>query len=131
MIYEFGWPHDGWDRIAAGIVAGHINECGAQATGGNTGVDWESLDYVNIGYPSIEAYPNGEFVVTKHVTLGGRVTVATVTEQLVYEMGDPSVHNARRYRRLLHDKAGTGGRGGGGRSRWVRTNNFHRLSIIR
>ena len=59
MIYEFGWPDDRWDRIAAGIVAGHINECGAQATGGNTGVDWQSLDYVNIGYPIIEAYPNG------------------------------------------------------------------------
>ncbi len=90
MIYEFGWPQDGWDRIAAGIVAGHINECGAQASGGNTGVDWQSLDFVNIGYPIIEAYPDGQFVVTKHASLGGRVTVATVTEQLVYEMGDPS-----------------------------------------
>ena len=84
-------PHFALDQnVAAGIVAGHINECGAQASGGNTGVDWQSLDFVNIGYPIIEAYPDGQFVVTKHASLGGRVTVATVTEQLVYEMGDPS-----------------------------------------
>ncbi len=90
MIFEFGWEPDEQDRIASGIVAGHINECGAQASGGNTGIDWESIDFVNIGYPIIEAFPNGEFVVTKHENLGGRVSVATVTEQLVYEMGDPA-----------------------------------------
>lgn len=89
MIHEFGWAADEWDRIAAGIVAGHINECGAQASGGNTGVDWRTIDYVEIGYPIIEAYPDGAFVVTKHEGTGGRVTRATVTEQLVYEMGDP------------------------------------------
>jgi hypothetical protein len=89
MVHAFGWAWDDWDRIAAGIVAGHINECGAQATGGNTGVDWQTIDYVDIGYPIIEAYPDGTFVVTKHEGTGGRVTRATVTEQLVYEMGDP------------------------------------------
>ncbi|MBI4512921.1 MAG: DUF1446 domain-containing protein [Gemmatimonadetes bacterium] len=89
MIHEFEWRGDDWDRIAAGIVAGHINECGAQASGGNTGVDWQTIDFVNIGYPIIEAYPDGSFVVTKHAGTGGRVTRATVTEQLVYEMGDP------------------------------------------
>jgi hypothetical protein len=90
MMFEHGWSRDDWDNLAAGVVAGHINECGAQTTGGNTGVDWESIDYVDIGYPIIEARAGGDFVVTKHEALGGRVTVATVTEQLLYEMGDPS-----------------------------------------
>ncbi len=90
MMFEHGWPRDDWDKLAAGVVAGHINECGAQATGGNTGVDWQSVDYVDIGYPIIESQASGEFVVTKHESLGGRVTEATVTEQLLYEMGDPS-----------------------------------------
>ncbi len=90
MMFEHGWPRDDWDKLAAGVVAGHINECGAQATGGNTGVDWQSIDYVDIGYPIIESHANGEFVVTKHEKLGGRVTAATVAEQLLYEMGDPS-----------------------------------------
>lgn len=89
MIHAFGWRQDDWDKIAAGIVAGHINECGAQASGGNTGVDWQTIDFVEIGYPIIEAHPDGTFVVTKHPGTGGRVTRATVTEQLVYEMGDP------------------------------------------
>ncbi len=90
MMFEHGWAADDWDKLAAGVVAGHINECGAQATGGNTGVDWQSIDYSDIGYPIIESRSNGEFVVTKHEELGGRVTVPTVTEQLLYEMGDPS-----------------------------------------
>ncbi len=90
MMFEHGWDATDWHKLAAGVVAGHINECGAQATGGNTGVDWQSIDYSDIGYPIVDSFPNGEFVVTKHEGLGGRVTVATVTEQLVYEMGDPS-----------------------------------------
>ncbi len=90
MMFEHGWKAEDWDKLAAGVVAGHINECGAQATGGNTGVDWRSVDYVDIGYPIIESRPDGDFIVTKHESLGGRVTVATVTEQLLYEMGDPS-----------------------------------------
>lgn len=90
LIHEFGWGEDDWDRLAAGVVAGHINECGAQASGGNTLVDWRRVDLVRPGYPIIEASPDGTFVVTKHPRLGGRVTWATVTEQLVYEMGDPT-----------------------------------------
>jgi hypothetical protein len=90
LIHEFGWAEDDWDRIAAGIVAGHVNECGAQAAGGNTLYDWRSVDLVAPGYPIIEASPDGSFVVTKHPDLGGRVSWATVTEQLVYEMGDPT-----------------------------------------
>ncbi len=90
MIFEHGWARDDWHKIATGVVAGHINECGAQATGGNTGVDWQSIDYSDIGYPIVESQADGAFVVTKHTGLGGRVTVATVTEQLLYEMGDPA-----------------------------------------
>ncbi len=88
MIYEFNW--DDWDRMAAGTVAGHIIECGAQTTGGNSQFDWQSIpDFWDIGYPVIEASEDGTFIVTKHKATGGRVSVATVTEQLMYEMGDP------------------------------------------
>ena len=90
MMHELGWGAEDWDRIAAGIVAGHINECGAQAAGGNTLYDWRSVDLVEPGYPIVEMDEDGSFVVTKHPDLGGRVTWATVTEQLVYEMGDPT-----------------------------------------
>jgi hypothetical protein len=90
MAYEFGWKTDDWDRISAGAVAGHVIECGAQCTGGNCQVDWETMpDYAGIGYPIIEAEPDGTFVITKHPNTGGRVTVAGVTEQLLYEIGDP------------------------------------------
>lgn len=90
MMHSFGWRLDDHDRIAAGVVAGHINECGAQASGGNCLADWRSIaDLENVGYPIIEASPDGSFVVTKHGGTGGRVSLATVKEQLVYEMGDP------------------------------------------
>jgi hypothetical protein len=92
LVHEHGWAADDWDRIAAGIVAGHINECGAQGAGGNTLLDWQGVDLVTPGYPIIESAPDGSFVVTKHPGLGGRVTWATVTEQLVYEMGDPAAY---------------------------------------
>ena len=90
LMFEHGWAADDWDRIAAGVVAGHINECGAQATGGNTLFDWQGVDLAAPGYPIIEMSADGSFVVTKHEDLGGRVTWATVSEQLVYEMGDPA-----------------------------------------
>jgi hypothetical protein len=91
MIHEFGWSPDDWDRLAAGVVAGHINECGAQASGGNCLIDWETMpDLAGIGYPVIEAHADGGFVVTKHEGTGGRITPAVVKEQLLYEMGDPS-----------------------------------------
>ncbi|MEN8144067.1 MAG: acyclic terpene utilization AtuA family protein [Gemmatimonadota bacterium] len=89
LAFEFGWPEDDWDRLAAGVVAGHINECGCQAAGGNSLFDWRSIDLVTPGYPIIEASEDGSFIVTKHPDLGGRVSWASVTEQLVYEMGDP------------------------------------------
>lgn len=91
MIHEFGWSEDDWDKIAAGTVAGHILECGAQSSGGNFSADWKSVrDFVNIGFPIAEAYPTGEFVITKHPKTGGRVSRATVAEQLLYEIGDPT-----------------------------------------
>ena len=88
--HEFGWGATDWDRLAAGIVAGHIIECGAQCSGGNCLYDWQSIpDLANVGYPLVEASADGSFVVTKHPNTGGRVSVRSVTEQLVYEMGDP------------------------------------------
>jgi hypothetical protein len=90
MIYEFGWSWEDWNKLAAGVVAGHINECGAQATGGNFLGDWQSLpNLAEIGFPIIEAYPDRTFVVTKHEGTGGAVTRETVSEQLLYEIGDP------------------------------------------
>lgn len=89
LIHEFGWAVDDWDLIAKGVVAGHINECGCQASGGNSLVDWRQIDLTVPGYPIIEAKGDGSFIVTKHPDLDGRVTWATVSEQLVYEMGDP------------------------------------------
>jgi hypothetical protein len=90
LVHEFGWPRDSWDLIAAGTVAGHIIECGAQCSGGNLLKDWRRVRGLeNPGFPIVEAADDGTFVVTKHPGTGGTVTVASVTEQLVYEMGDP------------------------------------------
>ena len=90
MIHEFGWGRRDWNKLAAGTVAGHIIECGAQCSGGNCMVNWERIPHMeDPGYPIIEAERDGRFVVTKHDGTGGRVTVPSVTEQLVYEMGDP------------------------------------------
>jgi hypothetical protein len=91
MIHAFGWSADDHDRIAHGVVAGHINECGAQASGGNALVDWWAIPAMEeVGFPIIEARPDGSFTVTKHDATGGRVSRAVVTEQLLYEMGDPA-----------------------------------------
>ena len=88
--FEYGWSDTDYDRLAAGIVAGHILECGAQCSGGNCLYDWRSIpDLANVGYPIADAYEDGSFVITKHPGTGGRVSVHTVSEQLVYEMGDP------------------------------------------
>jgi len=89
MVHEFGWALDDWDRLAAGIVAGHIIECGTQCTGGNF-TDWERVpSFRDMGYPLVEAAPDGTFVITKHPGTGGLVDVHTVSEQLLYEMGAP------------------------------------------
>jgi len=90
MMHEFRWARDDWDKLAAGTIAGHTVECGAQCTGGNCQVDWQSIpDFAGIGYPIVEAEPDGTFIITKHKGTGGRATVASIQEQLLYEMGDP------------------------------------------
>ena len=90
LIHEFGWKADDWPRLAAGTVAGHIIECGAQVTGGNYTRWWEVEGLERAGYPVVEADASGAFVVTKQPGTGGRVDVPSVTEQILYEMGDPS-----------------------------------------
>jgi hypothetical protein len=93
LMHEFGWSFDNWDLISAGTIAGHIIECGAQASGGNCQYDWHTIpDMANVGFPIVEASPNGEFIVTKHENTGGRVNVQSVKEQLLYEMGDPKAY---------------------------------------
>jgi len=89
MIHEFGWAADDWDKLAAGIVAGHIIECGTQCTGGNF-TDWHEVESFDaMGYPLVDVREDGTFCVTKHPGTGGMVTVHTVSEQLLYEMGAP------------------------------------------
>lgn len=90
MIYEFGWKLNDWDKLASALIAGHIIECGAQSTGGNF-TDWHLVkNWENMGYPIVEVNSDGTFIVTKHKNSGGLVTVNTVKEQLVYEMGNPA-----------------------------------------
>ncbi|MDX1591631.1 MAG: acyclic terpene utilization AtuA family protein [Balneolaceae bacterium] len=90
MIHEFGWSFEDYDLMATGTIAGHIIECGGQVSGGNF-TDWETVDdLVDIGFPIIEAYPDGTFYVTKHAGTGGLVSEMTVKEQLLYEIGNPA-----------------------------------------
>jgi hypothetical protein len=93
LMHEFGWKFDEWDLVSAGTIAGHIIECGAQASGGNCQYEWESIpDMARVGFPIAEASPDGSFVITKHDGTGGRVNVQSVKEQLLYEMGDPKAY---------------------------------------
>jgi hypothetical protein len=93
LVHELAWRWDDWDRLAAGVVAGHINECGAQASGGNSMPEWWTIpDLAGVGFPIIEAEESGAFVVTKHPGSGGRIDRRVVTEQIVYEIGDPTCY---------------------------------------
>ena len=96
LMHEFGWGAQDYDRLAQGSLAGHIIECGCQATGG-LHTDWQQVpDWPHIGYPVIECHEDGRFVVTKPPATGGLVNTAVIAEQMLYEIGDP-----RRY--LLPD----------------------------
>jgi len=89
LMHAFGWAEDDYDKLAQGSLAGHLLECGAQATGGLF-TDWQSVpDWEVIGYPIAECRADGVFSITKPVDTGGLVTPATVAEQVVYEIGDP------------------------------------------
>jgi len=91
MIHEFGWKWNDWDKLAAGVIGGHINECGAQASGGNFLAGWKDVPRMErIGFPIVEAYPDGHLIITKHDSLGGLVSEQTIKEQLLYEIGDPT-----------------------------------------
>ena len=92
-IHAFGWRPGEWDRLAAGSLAGHILECGPQATGGNH-TDWEDIAATihNIGYPIGDIEADGSFTLRKPAETGGMVTVGTVAEQMVYEIGDPQAY---------------------------------------
>jgi hypothetical protein len=91
--WKFGWKRDDWDRLAAGVVCGHILECGAQCCGGNYAFFQEVPTYTKIGFPVAEMEASGEFVVTKHPGTGGLVSVGTITAQLLYEIGGPRYLN--------------------------------------
>lgn len=93
-MFHYGWRAPDYDRLAAGVIAGHLIECGAQVTGGNTHAGWEQLERLDeIGYPIVELYEDGCFEITKHPGTGGRVDSHIVKEQLLYEIGDPSAYH--------------------------------------
>ena len=91
LVHELGWSWDDWDRLAAGVVVGHLLECSGQVTGGNySGAWWENPDPLRVGFPIAEVEPDGSAVITKPATSGGMVTFDTVREQLLYEVHDPA-----------------------------------------
>jgi hypothetical protein len=107
--WHFGWERTDWDRLAAAVVAGHVIECGAQATGGNYAFFTEIADLVRPGFPIAEVAADGTTVITKHPGTGGAVTVGTVTAQLLYEIGGARYHNpdvTARFDTIILDQQG-------------------------
>jgi hypothetical protein len=91
--HRFGWARDDWDRLAGAVVAGHVLECGAHATGGNYAFFEEVPGLDHVGFPIAELHADGSSVITKHEDTGGLVDVGTVTAQLLYEIGGPRYLN--------------------------------------
>jgi len=92
LMHEFGWTSTDYDALAGGSLAGHIIECGCQATGG-LHTDWDTVpDWPHIGYPIVECHADGHFVATKPAGTGGKVTPAVIGEQMLYEIGDPTTY---------------------------------------
>ena len=91
--WKFNWSRNDYDQLAGALAAGHIIECGAQATGGNYSFFKEVPSFKDIGYPIAEINKDGSFVITKHSNTGGLVSVGTVTAQLLYEIGSPAYIN--------------------------------------
>ena len=92
LIHAFGWRPDQHDQLAAGTLVGHLIECGCQVTGG-THTDWEAVDdWSDVGFPIAECSADGGCVITKPEGIGGLVSVGTVAEQLLYEVGDPRAY---------------------------------------
>jgi len=93
LIHEFGWARDDWDRLAQGIILGHLMECSGQVTGGNYQVGWEEIpDLHRIGFPIAEVSEDGSFVLTKAPGTGGKVDLKSVKEQFLYEIHDPTTY---------------------------------------
>jgi hypothetical protein len=92
LLHEFGWADDDYDLLSAGTLAGHIVECGPQCTGGNF-TDWDIVPgWDDMGFPIAECYPDGTAIITKPAGTGGLVSPATISEQILYEIGDPGAY---------------------------------------
>lgn len=92
IVYEFGWSWEDWNKLAAALLAGHMIECGAQVTGGNYSLWRDVASYEQMGFPLVEVESDGSFTLTKHPGTGGVVNKSTVTEQVLYEIGDPRAY---------------------------------------